>query len=76
MSAATELGRYTDQEIMEYLLERAEGGAELIAGLQRAPVAYSPNSETDAYPFVDLNTGHRYPPRQVFISLNKPKGNR
>jgi hypothetical protein len=67
---------HTDQEMMEYLLERAEGGAELIAGLQRAPVAYDPNSETDAYPFVDLDTGDRYPPRQVFISLNRPKGNR
>jgi hypothetical protein len=51
MSAATELNRQTEQEIMDYLLTLARTG-------------------DDPQPFVDLDTGDRYPPRQVYASLH------
>jgi hypothetical protein len=77
MSASTELNRQTEQEIMDYLLTLAEAGRELVAGLKKIPVAYDPrvdedgNLTDDPQPFVDLETGHRYPPRQVYAALVK-----
>lgn len=71
MSASTELNRQTEQEIMDYLLTLAEAGRELVAGLKKIPVAYDPRTGDDPQPFVDLDTGHRYPPRQVYAALVK-----
>jgi hypothetical protein len=77
MSMYADFNEGTEQAIMEHLLELAANGRELVAGLSGVPVAYDPrvdeegNLTDDPHPFVDLSTGHRYPPRHVYGSLQK-----
>lgn len=66
----------TDQQTMEYLLGLAEAGRELVAGLKAVPVAYSPRTDTDELPFVDLSSGNRYPVRRVYASTAVLPGNK
>lgn len=59
----------TEQETMDYLITLLIAGRELVAGISGTPVAYDPRTQDDSHPFVDLDTGNRFPPRHVYASL-------